>query len=130
MRSLTTKFGDSAGRIWSVLNAEGCVSKGRILEFAGLEEDVFYSGVGWLAKEGKIYREDVDCFRLGCTNLDGEIGVYAGKVWRVLDIWGDADFVTLKRLSGLGGDGLHAALGWLAREDKICIDAKQRYNLK
>ena len=130
MRDITTKFGDNAGKIWSALNDEGCINKRKILKITRLDEDSFHSGIGWLAKENKIYKEDKDCFKLDNTNLETEIGAYAGKVWKILDIWGDADYRTIKRLSDLKDDEVHAALGWLAREDKIFVDEKYRYNLK
>jgi hypothetical protein len=112
------------------LNEEGCITKRKILKITRLDEDSFHSGIGWLAKENKIYKEDKDCFKLDNTNLETEIGAYAGKVWKILDIWGDADYRTIKRLSDLKDNEVHAALGWLAREDKICVDEKHRYNLK
>ena len=130
MRDLTTKFGENAGKIWLVLNEEGCVKKKKLLKITQLNDDDFFTGVGWLAKENKISKEDKDCFKLDVSNLDSEIGAYAGRVWKILEIWGDADFTTIKRLSDLDDEEVHAAIGWLAREDKICVDEKQRYNLK
>ena len=104
--------------------------KKKLLKLTQLEEDNLHSGIGWLAKENKIYKEENDLYKLDSTNLEYEIGAYAGKVWKILDIWGDADFTTIKRLSDLSDNEVHAALGWLAKEDKICIDEKQKYNLK
>jgi len=130
VRDLTTKFGENAGKIWLVLNEEGCVKKKKLLKITQLNDDDFFTGVGWLAKENKISKEDKDCFKLDVSNLDSEIGAYAGRVWKILEIWGDADFTTIKRLSDLDDEEVHAAIGWLAREDKICVDEKQRYNLK
>ena len=130
MGDISTKYGENAGKIWSVLNEEGCVKKRKLLKLTQLEEDNLHSGIGWLAKENKIYKEDKDGYKLDTTNLDSEIGAYAGKVWKILDIWGDADFTTIKRLSDLSDEEVHAALGWLAKENKICINEKQKYNLK
>ncbi len=130
MREIITNFGSNAGKIWITLNKEGFAKKSEILKITGLDDKSFYSAIGWLAKENKIYKYDTDCFKLDNTNLEGEIGKDAGKIWKILDIWGDADFKTLKRLSDLNDDKVHAALGWLAREDKICIDENQRYTLK
>ena len=130
MRDLTTKFGENAGKIWSVLNEEGCLKKKKLLKITQLNDDDFFTGVGWLAKENKISKEDKDCFKLDVSNLDSEIGAHAGRVWKILDIWGDADFTTIKRLSDLDDNEVHSAIGWLSREDKICVDEKQRYNLK
>lgn len=48
-----------------------------------------------------------------------EIGLNAGKVWLLLSDYAKWDYGTLKRKSGLKDKELGAALGWLAREDKI-----------
>jgi len=59
-------------------------------------------------------------------NMDkSEIGLNAGKVWRLLSdctLW---DYDTLKRASGLKDKELGAAIGWLAREDKILIQQEE-----
>ena len=130
MGNTTIKFGDNAGKIWSVLDKQGCLKKSKILKFTKLKEDDFYTGVGWLARENKIFKEEKDCFKLDVSNLESEIGAYAGRVWKILDIWGDADFITIKRLSDLEKNEVHTALGWLAREDKININEKQKFELK
>jgi len=130
MRDMISNFGNNAGKLWIALNKDGCAKKSDILKITGLEENSFYSAVGWLAKENKIYKDDKDSFKLDNTNLEGEIGTDAGRIWKILDIWGDADFKTLKRLSNLNDEKVNAALGWLAREDKIYIDENNRYNLK
>lgn len=48
-----------------------------------------------------------------------DIGLNAGKIWRLLSNYGD--YGTLKRKSGLKDKELGAALGWLACEDKIVL---------
>ncbi|TWV09874.1 winged helix-turn-helix domain-containing protein [Bacteroidaceae bacterium HV4-6-C5C] len=48
-----------------------------------------------------------------------EIGSNAGKIWKLLSDNAKWDYGTLKRKSGLKDKELGAALGWLAREDKI-----------
>jgi len=130
VRRLTTLFGENAGKIWIVLNQEGCLKKEKIIEKTKMDEDDFYTGIGWLARENKVTKEDNDCFRLGNTNLESEIGSHAGKIWKILDIWGDADFKTIKRLSSLDDNEVQSALGWLAREDKININNDQKFVLK
>ena len=130
MRRLTTLFGENAGKIWSALNQEGCINKDKILEITRLDEENFFAGVGWLAREDKITREEEDCFRLGNTNLETRIGSHAGLVWKILDIWGDANYRTIKRLSNLDDSDLQSALGWLAREDKIVVNENQKFLLK
>ena len=129
MRSHTSKFGDNAGKIWEVLNDKGCLEKSNILKITQLNEDDLYIGIGWLARENKIHQEDENCYKLDDTNLDSKIGAHAGKIWKILEIWGDADFRTIKRLSDLKNDEIHSALGWLAREGKIQENEKQRFTL-
>ncbi len=130
MRNITTKCGNNAGKIWSVLNEKGCLKKDDIITMTELNKEDFHAGLGWLARENKVSRHDEDCFKVDNTNLDAEIGSHAGRVWKILDIWGDVDYESMKRLSDLDDEKLHAALGWLAREDKILCDERNRFNLK
>lgn len=49
-----------------------------------------------------------------------EIGFYAGKIWAILSSNnGRCSYEELKDLSALPERELNAAIGWLAREDKI-----------
>ncbi len=48
-----------------------------------------------------------------------EIGLNAGKVWQLLSDNAKWSYAALKKKSGLKDKDLGAALGWLAREDKI-----------
>lgn len=50
-----------------------------------------------------------------------DIGMNAGKVWMLLSDYAKWDYATLKEKSGLSDIELGAALGWLAREDKIIL---------
>ncbi len=52
-----------------------------------------------------------------------QIGESAGTVWRVLDAKGSLSTAKLVKESGISKDQVLLALGWLAREDKICIDS-------
>ena len=130
VRGITTKFGENAGKIWSVLYKESRLKKDKLLEITQLNINDFFTGVGWLAKENKISKDHEDCYKLDNTNLETEIGTNAGKVWKILDIWEEADFSTLKRLSNLNDNEVHSALGWLGKEDKIIINEKQKFTLK
>jgi hypothetical protein len=129
VREITTKFGNSAGKVWSALNDKGCLDKDKIIEITKLNENEFHSAVGWLARENKISKIDNN-FKLDNTNLEKEIGTQAGRVWKILDIWEDADFTTIKKLSDLSDEQINCALGWLAREDKIDLSEKRKFTLK
>jgi hypothetical protein len=129
VRRHTTLIGENAGKIWRILNQVGCSNKEKIIDITRLEENEFHASIGWLARENKISKEE-DCFRLGTTNLKSEIGTHAGKIWKILDIWGDADLRTIKRLSSLEDNKVQSALGWLAREDKIIVNEKNKFELK
>ena len=57
-----------------------------------------------------------------------QIGLNAGIVWHLLnnnEHWTDCE---LKIASGLSDRDLDAAIGWLAREDKIDFDCQQEEN--
>lgn len=54
-----------------------------------------------------------------------EIGLNAGKVWQLLSDNAKWSYGSLKRKSGLKDKELGAAIGWLAREDKIEIEQEE-----
>lgn len=130
VRDNSKKFGESAGKIWLTLNEKGCLHKEEIIQTTQIKESDFHTGIGWLARENKISRENENCFKLDSTNLETEIGSCAGKIWKIMDIWGDVDFETIKRLSDLDEIQINTAIGWLAREDKIILNEKNRFNIK
>jgi hypothetical protein len=127
---LTTKFGQNAGEIWKLLNEKGSLSKEEIQKSTKQNDDDFFVGVGWLAREDKISIDEKNNYKLSSTNLTPKIGRTAGRIWRILDIWEEADISTMKRLSEVDESQIQIALGWLAREDKICINGKEKFNLK
>ena len=130
MRDLTTKFGQNAGEIWKLLNEKGPLTKEEIQESTKQNDDDFFVGVGWLAREDKISIDENNYYKLSNTNLKSKIGRTAGRIWRILDIWEEADISTMRRLSEEEESQIQSALGWLARENKICINDKQKFNLK
>ena len=130
MRDLTTKFGQNAGEIWKLLNEKGPLTKEEIQESTKQNDDDFFVGIGWLAREDKISVDEKNNYKLSNTNLTPKIGRTAGRIWRILDIWEEADITTMKRLSEVDESLIQSALGWLAREDKICINDKEKFNLK
>ena len=130
MRDLTIKFGSSAGKIWDALDETGSLNEGELKEKTQLDNDDFFGGIGWLARENKIAKEDEKNLKLDDTNLSSKIGDDAGRVWKILDIWGDVDIHSIKRLADIQEEDAHTALGWLAKEDKISIDKHSRFSLK
>ena len=54
-----------------------------------------------------------------------ERGLKAGKVWQLLCYNEKWSYGSLKRKSGLKDKALGAALGWLAREDKIEFEQQE-----
>jgi len=130
VRSSAVKFELGAGKIWAVLEEQGRLEKDKILKAAKLNENEFYAGIGWLARENKIFEEDEVHYGLGTTNLTSKIGINAGIVWKVMDIWGEVNISTIGRLADMSEKEIYSALGWLARENKIYISEKQMYNLK
>ncbi|MDH7516765.1 MAG: winged helix-turn-helix domain-containing protein [Candidatus Thermoplasmatota archaeon] len=131
MRNLVGDIDYNAGKVWRALNEKGSLQKETILELTNLSEDEFYSAIGWLARENKIFLDNQNFFKLGETNLTPEIGSNAGKVWRVMKVWGEVDVSLIKRLALIDEKHVYSALGWLAREDKICFDENlMKYSLK
>lgn len=55
-----------------------------------------------------------------------QIGINAGKVWSILDTTGYQNVKDLKNATKLIYNDLYAALGWLAREGKIVLEAKDK----
>ena len=130
MRSNIETFGTSAGKIWNTLNDKGLLNKKKIIENTRLNTKEFYIGLGWLARENKVFREKKNYYRLDSTNLADEIGKIAGRIWKIIDIWDEVDISSIKKLSGVDDNQIYLGLGWLAREDKIDFDEKQKFRLK
>ncbi|MCK4348641.1 MAG: winged helix-turn-helix domain-containing protein, partial [Thermoplasmatales archaeon] len=53
-----------------------------------------------------------------------EFGMNAGKVWDALNSWGSRTESQLMENTRLSAKEVHAAIGWLARENKIYEDGK------
>jgi len=130
VRDLSVKFGDSAGKIWKILSQKGPLHRDTLKKDIQLKNDEFFGGIGWLARENKIALEEQGTLKLDDTNLTRKIGNNAGRVWKILDIWGDVDIHSITRLADMQEEEVHTALGWLAREDKILVDEFSRFKLK
>ncbi len=55
-----------------------------------------------------------------------EIGEAAGNIWHTLDEEGPLRLAALKKQIDASDPVLYMALGWLAREDKVQIEAEGR----
>ena len=118
MRDLTTNFGQNAGKIWFSLNTIGPQSQSSLIKNTKLSLPDFYAGLGWLARENKIYK-DGKYYKLGDTNLIDTIGEDAGKVWKLLETQGDVNVSSIVKIARIKIQDAYSALGWLACEDKI-----------
>ena len=54
-----------------------------------------------------------------------QIGTNAGIVWKLLSDNAHWEYDKLKQASGLSDRDLNAAIGWLAREDKIFLRKRE-----
>ena len=111
-------FEQNVSKVWKVLDSKGPLTENKLMRGTGLKNNMLYSAVGWLARENKICKEDT-IYNLGETNLISKIGKDAGKVWRVLDTWGEVDVISISKLARIGEKDVFSAVGWLAREGKI-----------
>ena len=118
MLNIFDSFGKNAGKVWSTINSDGSITENQLKKKTKLSTNDLYNAVGWLARENKICKYDMT-FKLGETNLTNKIGKDAGKVWRVLDTWGEVDASSISRLARIEEKEVFSAIGWLAREGKI-----------
>ena len=117
----------SVEKVWKTLDSKGPLPENKLMSRAKLKNNMFYSAVGWLARENKIFKDNI-IYQLGETNLTPKIGNDAGKVWKVLDTWGEVDVTSIARLARIEEKDVFSAVGWLAREGKIegkVINAKE-----
>jgi hypothetical protein len=119
MGTTIDEFGQNAGKVWQALNEKGPLSETKLINTTFLNEHQVQAAVGWLARENKICRNGT-VYKIGGTNLIDKIGSDAGKVWTVLSKkQTDVDISSLVRLTRINVNDVYAAIGWLARENKI-----------
>lgn len=133
MSNLINEFGQNAGKVWQALNGKGPLSETKLIDSTCLNGYQIHAAVGWLARENKICQNGT-VYKIGETNLEGKIGFNAGKIWGVLaKQQTDVGISALARLTRINVNDVFAAVGWLAREDKIeakTINGKKRKQLK
>jgi hypothetical protein len=54
-----------------------------------------------------------------------KIGTDAGLIWKVLDEQGAKSIKELKKLTKLKEKDIYAAMGWLAREEKLTFSKEE-----
>jgi hypothetical protein len=117
-------FGEAAGRIWRELDQRGSLNQNRLLKTVDLDEKLFFTAVGWLARENKISQYGL-YYKLCPSNLEGKIGPNAGKLLHILTRFGGIDELYLPLLAELSKEEVYTALGWLAREGKVSAEVFQ-----
>jgi hypothetical protein len=118
MKTLIDEFGWNAGKVWKTLSIKGPLKEEALRQTTKLNGDELWTAIGWLAREGKICREN-NMYKLGQTNLTPKIGTDAGKVWNTVAKQGEVDITTIAKLTQISEVDAYQALGWLAREDKV-----------
>ena len=120
MKNYIDNFSRTAGKIWKTLEKYGPQYQEELVKKIKINENDFYAGVGWLARENKICRIGTK-YQLGETNLTNEIGNNAGIVWNTLNTTQDINISTITEISQIRVRDAYSALGWLARENKIQV---------
>ena len=118
MINIVEECGRNAGRIYDTLQSQGPMPETKLMNITKLKEHEFYAAVGWLARENKIFKDGV-MFKLGNTNLTNKIGVAAGKLYTTFEMMKEVEVSEMPQLTDMDLKDVHAAIGWLARENKI-----------
>jgi hypothetical protein len=118
MRNIINNYGRTAGKIWKTLYEYGPLDEEKLIKKNRLNKNEFYAGIGWLARENKIFKNK-NIYELRKTNLTGKIGGAAGKVWNALYKTQNINISSIAKISDITLKDAYSALGWLAREDKI-----------
>jgi len=119
MNTVIEEFGQNAGKVWHALNVKGPLTETKLINTTFLNEHQVHAAVGWLARENKICQNRT-VYKIGGTNLEEKIGFDAGKVWTVLSKQQtDVGISSLVQLTKINVNDVFAAIGWLARENKI-----------
>jgi hypothetical protein len=133
MSNVIDEFGQNAGKVWQALNIKGPLSETKLINTTFLNEHQVHAAVGWLARENKICQNGT-VYKIGGTNLEEKIGFDAGKIWAALaKQQTDVGISSLARLTRINVNDVFAAIGWLARENKIetkTIKSKKSLQLK
>ncbi len=118
MGNITETYGRNAGKIWHIINKQGPQTPTKLMKTTGLPKEDFYTAIGWLAKENKIYFDN-NTYNIGETNWNNYIGENAGKVWNILNTCQEIDATYIPKLAGVPWEEAFYAIGWLAKEGKI-----------
>lgn len=133
MRNTIDEYGRNAGKIWEALNFNRSLPQTKLMRNTKMKNNEFYNAVGWLARENKIKKQNSTngfIYSLGETNLVSKIGGDAGTVWITLSKLGEGNVSSIAKNARLEIDDVHAALGWLARENKIEAKIEKNQQIK
>lgn len=130
----TERIGSFAGKVWKNLDDNDSLPARKLMKKSRLKNDEFHQAVGWLAKENKINKSKNNLYSLGKSNIKEEISEHVEKVWHTLENKSRRNVATISKSTGLRPKKVYAALGWLAREDKLEIfndkTLQTKYSLK
>ena len=125
LRDITKKVGANAGKVWTTLDVHGPLTFSNLLKNTKLSLNDLYVAIGWLARENKICKNG-SYYQLGETNLTNLVGENAGKVWNILNSQEEASISSISKLTQIKIQDAYSAVGWLAREDKISREIKNK----
>lgn len=85
-----------------------------------LQQQIFISSLSYYITITTLF--------FGIMMNKNQIGTNAGIVWKLLSDNAHWEYDKLKHASGLSDRDLNAAIGWLAREDKIDFDIDEQHD--
>lgn len=118
------QFGRNAGTIWELLSEHESLQPNELKEKSQLRDYEINIGIGWLARENKIAKDD-KIYYLSETNLTESIGLTAGKIYDALSEKEKIQLNQLQSTTKLSESLFYQAIGWLAREGKIQLHLQQ-----
>ena len=118
MANIVDTYGRNAGKVWKTLDTCGPCTTTKIMKNTGLTKEDFYTAVGWLAKENKVWFNE-NTYGLGESNFDKYICKNVDKVWYLINKCDEIETNYIPKLANVTEQDAYYAVGWLAREGKI-----------
>lgn len=76
--------------------------------------------------QSPVYCFEIHYHSVGGASMEDNIGCVAGQVWQFLKDNGEASNSAIIKGTNLPANQVQRAIGWLAREEKICIRKDKR----